>query len=303
MMNSPEFPGDGLNAMPVQAGQTITNAMTIDVEDYVHVSAFAHVIRISDWDRHESRVERNTRRLLELFGEHGVKGTFFVLGWVAQRHPAIIREIAAHGHEIACHGLTHQLVYNQTPEVFREETHAAKALLEDIAQQPVLGYRAASYSITARSLWALDILVDLGFRYDSSIFPVRHDRYGISGARVEPYLHATPSGHTIVEFPLTTKDLLRYRLPIAGGGYFRLFPYALTRSAFRSINRRERRPFIFYLHPWEIDPDQPRIRAGWLSMFRHYNNLDKCEARLAELLRDFRFGTVQEVLTGLGLLG
>lgn len=280
----------------------MSNAMTVDVEDYVHVSAFAHVIAPADWDRHESRVVRNTHRLLELFATHRVQGTFFVLGWVAQRYPELIREIAVAGHEIACHGLTHQLVYNQTPEVFRSETRESKALLEDIVQQPVLGYRAASYSITARSLWALDILVDLGFQYDSSIFPVRHDRYGIPDAPLAPYVHRTPLGQSIVEFPLTTKDILRYRLPVSGGGYFRLFPYAFTRAAFRSINHREHRPFIFYLHPWEIDPQQPRIRAGWLSTFRHYNNLAQCEARLTRLLADFRFAPAHQVLTEVGLV-
>jgi polysaccharide deacetylase family protein (PEP-CTERM system associated) len=281
----------------------LLNAMTVDVEDYVHVSAFSRVIRMDEWDRHESRVERNTRRLLDLFDSHGVRATFFVLGWVAQRYPLLVREIAARGHELASHGLTHQLVYNQTPQVFREETRVSKALLEDQVQRPVLGYRAASYSITRRSLWAVDILAELGFRYDSSIFPVRHDRYGIPDAPVAPYWHETPAQRRIVEFPLTTKDLYGYRLPIAGGGYFRLFPYAVTRAAFRSINRRERRSFIFYLHPWEIDPDQPRIRAGWLSEFRHYNNLERCEGRLERLLGDFRFASVQEVLAGLGFAG
>lgn len=281
----------------------LVNAMTVDVEDYVHVSAFARTIRMEEWDRHESRVERNTRRLLDLFDAHGVRATFFVLGWVAQRHPHLVREIAARSHEIASHGLTHQLVYNQTPRTFREETRISKALLEDQVQRPVIGYRAASYSITRRSLWAVDILADLGFRYDSSIFPVRHDRYGIPDAPVAPYWHDTPAPRRIVEFPLTIKRLYGYCLPIAGGGYFRLFPYAVTRAAFRSINRYERRSFIFYLHPWEIDPDQPRIRAGWLSEFRHYNNLDRCERRLERLLGDFRFASVRDVLAGLGFSG
>lgn len=307
-------PGDPgtMNRPAARAGMSVSgarpvahapvNAMTVDVEDYFHVSAFAGVVRMEDWDRHESRVGRNTRRLLGIFAEAGVRATFFVLGWVARRHPELIREIDAAGHEVACHGLTHQLVYNQTPELFRQETRESKAILEDIVQKPVSGYRAASYSITARSLWALDILAELGFRYDSSVFPVRHDRYGIPGARCEPYLHRTEAGREIVEFPLTTWDIARYRLPVAGGGYFRLFPYWLTRHAFMQINGRERRPFIFYLHPWEIDPDQPRIRAGWLSRFRHYNNLRRCEARLDRLLGDFHFTTANDVLTRSGLL-
>lgn len=287
--------------VPDAAG-TVLNAMTVDVEDYMHVSAFAGAIRRDDWDRHELRVERNTHRLLDLFDRHAVRSTFFVLGWVAQRRPALICEIAARGHEVASHGLTHELVYNQTPELFREETRTSKVLLEDLVQAPVTGYRAASYSITNKSLWALDILVELGFEYDSSIFPVRHDRYGIPGACAEPYVHETASGRRIVEFPLTTKDIFGYRLPVAGGGYFRIFPYGVTRAAFRSISRQGQRPFIFYLHPWEIDPDQPRIKAGWLSRFRHYTNLSRCERRLDRLLGEFRFGTVRESLTRHGLL-
>jgi polysaccharide deacetylase family protein (PEP-CTERM system associated) len=300
-MNSPVDHGSRNSVPPISTGEAVINAMTVDVEDYIHVSAFARVIRRDDWDRHESRVERNTHRLLDLFDVHGVKGTFFVLGWVAQRYPALIREIAARGHEVASHGLTHELVYNQTPELFRDETRVSKLLLEDLTQKPVLGYRAASYSITTRSLWALDILGELGFCYDSSIFPVRHDRYGIPGAQVVPHEHETSSGKRIVEFPLTTKEFHGYRLPVAGGGYFRLLPYAVTRWAFRSINQREVRPFIFYLHPWEIDPGQPRIRAGRLSTFRHYNNLHRCEARLVQLMRDFHFSTVKSVLTEAGL--
>jgi len=293
-MNHPDSP------VNPQAG--LLNAMTVDVEDYVHVSAFAGVIRMDDWDRYESRVERNTQRLLDLFDAHNVRATFFVLGWVAQRQPALIREIASRGHEVASHGLTHQLVYNQTPGVFREETRVSKVLLEDLVQRPVLGYRAASYSITRRSLWALDILAELGFRYDSSIFPVRHDRYGIPDAQIAPYMHETATGSRLVEFPLTTKKLFGYRLPVAGGGYFRLLPYAVTQAAFRSINQIERRPFIFYLHPWEIDPEQPRIRAGALSRFRHYTNLSRCEGRLDRLLGQFTFGTVEASLARISLL-
>jgi len=280
----------------------LLNAMTVDVEDYIHVSAFARVVRMEDWDRHESRVERNTHRLLDLFDAHGARASFFVLGWVAQRYPALVREIAARGHEVASHGMTHRLVYEQTPEVFREETRVSKALLEDLAQCPVLGYRAASYSITKRSLWALDILAELGFAYDSSIFPVHHDRYGIPDAQIAPYVHETTAGGRLVEFPLTTKQVLGYRLPVSGGGYFRLLPYAVTSRSLHSINRSERRAFIFYLHPWEIDPTQPRIKASLLSRFRHYTNLSKCEGRLRRLLGQFAFGTVQQSLARLALL-
>ncbi len=277
--------------------------MTVDVEDYFHVEAFANHIDRKTWDRHEVRVVDNTRRLLNMFEQHGVRGTFFVLGWVAERFPDLIKDIARRGHEVACHGWSHRLVYKQSRDEFFDETRRAKALLEDLIGGPVIGYRAASYSIVQRSLWALDILCELGFRYDSSIFPVRHDKYGIPDARTEPHLYQTPGGGAIVEFPLTTKDIFGYRLPVAGGGYFRLFPYALTHAALKSINRRERRPFIFYLHPWEIDPEQPRVEASWLSRFRHYNNLEKCETRLERLLQGFAFGPAQQVLAELKLVG
>ncbi len=277
------------------------NAMTIDVEDYFHVSAFASSIASTQWDSYACRVEANTGKLLGMFSDGGIKATFFVLGWVAERYPALVRSIAAQGHEIACHGYSHRLVYDQSPEEFREETHRSKRVLEDLAQTPVLGYRAASYSITAKSLWALDILAELGFAYDSSIFPVRHDRYGIPGGSRQPYRLRTPAGGELIEFPLTTVELGRYRLPVSGGGYFRLFPYFLTRLALASVNGREQRPFIFYLHPWEVDPGQPRVNAGWLSRFRHYNNLERCEPRLRQLMADFEFGTAAEVLQGLGL--
>ena len=279
----------------------IQNALTVDVEDYFHVSAFAKSINHSDWDKHPLRVEKNTRRLLDLFDEAQVKATFFVLGWVADRNRELIKEIATRGHEVACHGYSHQLVYNQTQEVFREETIRSKKLLEDIIQAPIRGYRAASYSITKDSLWALDILAEAGFEYDSSIFPIRHDRYGISDAEEMPHTLKTPQGHSIVEFPLSTAKIFNHKLPVAGGGYFRLYPYALTKAGLGQINRRQQ-PFIFYLHPWEIDPDQPRIEASWFSRFRHYNNLDKCESRLRNLLSDFEFGTAWSVLNTLGLI-
>ncbi|MDJ0806110.1 MAG: DUF3473 domain-containing protein [Gammaproteobacteria bacterium] len=274
---------------------TIQNAMTVDVEDFFHVSAFEKSIQREDWGNFPLRVEKNTRLLLDLFDEHEIKATFFVLGWVAERSRQLIKEIAARGHEVASHGYSHQLIYNQTPETFREETRRSKELLEEIVQRPVRGYRAASYSITNQSRWALDILVESGFEYDSSIFPVRHDRYGMPDTPRYPYHLETSNGGRIVEFPLSTAKLFNYRLPIAGGGYFRLYPYWLSRAGLSQINRQGR-SFIFYLHPWEVDPAQPRIQAGWLSRFRHYNNLDKCEPRLRQLLKHFHFGTVLDVL-------
>ncbi len=271
--------------------------MTVDVEDYYHVSAFAKVIAPAQWDNWPSTVERNTRRLLDLFDENGIKATFFVLGWVAERQTALIREIVARGHETASHGYSHQLVYKQTPEQFRAETLKSKQLLEDITQRPILGYRAASYSITGKSLWALDILAELGFTWDSSIFPVYHDRYGIPDSPTQPYRVETRSGKALLEFPLTTAKLFGYSMPAAGGGYFRLYPYALSRALFRRATHGGTQPAIFYLHPWEIDPDQPRVPgASLLSRFRHYNNLERCLPRLQNMLREFPFGTVSESL-------
>jgi polysaccharide deacetylase family protein (PEP-CTERM system associated) len=225
-----------------------------------------------------------------------------VLGWVAKRSPALIREIHAAGHEIACHGWTHELVYRQTRADFESETRSAKALLEDTIGSPVYGYRAASWSITRKSLWALDAISNLGFRYDSSVFPMRHDRYGIPDAPQYPSHFATPEGRRIVEFPPSTVSMLGVRVPVAGGGYFRLLPYWLTRAGLRRINREHAQPFMFYIHPWEIDPDQPRVRVGWLSRFRHYTNLGKTETRLCRLLAEFRCTTACDVLSGLGLL-
>ncbi|PCJ89282.1 MAG: polysaccharide deacetylase family protein [Thiotrichaceae bacterium] len=280
----------------------IKNALTVDVEDYFQVSAFADSVGTHEWDSQPLRVEQNTHKLLDLFDEHQVKATFFTLGWVADRAGGLIMEIAQRGHEVACHGYSHQLVYNQTIDVFREETIRAKNILEDIIQQPVRGYRAASYSITSRSLWALDILAEVGFDYDSSIFPVRHDRYGIPDTPEHPYRLMTPAGRSIIEFPLSTARVFNYRLPIAGGGYFRLYPYWLSKAGLTQVNRRQN-PFIFYLHPWEVDPQQPRIAASWFSRFRHYNNLDKCEPRLRKLMTDFRFGTTWDILKTLDLTG
>jgi polysaccharide deacetylase family protein (PEP-CTERM system associated) len=281
---------------------SMTNALTVDVEDYFHVAALAPSIHRDSWDTRESRVVGSTQRLLAIFDQFDARATFFVLGWVAERYPQLVREIAASGHEIACHGLSHRLVYEQSPEEFRAETVRAKSVLEDTIGSTVLGYRAASYSIVRESLWALDVLAELGFAYDSSIFPVRHDRYGIPDAERVAHRMSTPGGNVIVEWPLSTATVLGFRLPVAGGGYFRLLPYWLSRWGLGSINRRERRPFIFYLHPWEIDPGQARVHVSWLSRFRHYTNLEKCEGRLRRLLGEFRFGTARDGLVKLGLL-
>ena len=276
--------------------------MTVDVEDYFHVAALAKSIDPADWHTLEYRVEANTRRLLELFAAAGVTATFFVLGWVARRSPALVREIQSAGHEIASHGMSHKLVYNQTPAEFASETRDAKALLEDICGRRVEGYRASTYSITSRSLWALDTLCELGFDYDSSIFPIAHVDYGIPGASQSPGMLRAPGGAKIVEFPMTTARFAGLRVPVSGGGYFRLLPYWMTRAGLRQVNQQESRPFVFYLHHWEIDPDQPRVRASALSTFRHYNNLHRCEGRLRRLVGDFRFAPMRQVLSDLSLL-
>ena len=277
------------------------NVMTVDVEDYFHVAALAETIDPADWGGIAPRVVDNTRRLLDLFERNNVKVTHFVLGWVAERFPELVKEIDARGHEVASHGYSHQLVYDQTPEVFYAETVKSKHILEDILGKPMLGYRAASYSITKKSLWALDILYELGFKYDSSIFPIRHDRYGIPDAEPLPHKFKTPKGNYLTEFPLTTSSLFGMKLPAAGGGYFRLYPYALSKYLLDKV-QKSNKPFVFYLHPWEIDAEQPRVKVSALSTFRHYNNLDKCESRLEKLLGDFSFGTMRDVLQQKGLL-
>jgi len=286
---------------PAPSAARPVNAFTVDVEDYFHVAALSSVVTRDSWATREYRVEANTERLLALLAERRVHGTFFVLGWVAERSPGLVRRIAQAGHEIACHGFSHQLVYRQSPEEFREETTRAKRCLEDLIGQAVLGYRAASFSVTRASLWALDVLIDLGFSYDSSIFPIRHDRYGLPGATPEPNRLSAPSGRTLVEFPMSAARFLGVQVPVSGGGYFRILPYWLTRTGLKQIERSGR-PFTFYLHPWEVDPGQPRIRVGAFSRFRHYTNLERCESRLRRVLGDFPFTSMREALRLRGLL-
>jgi len=275
------------------------NALTIDVEDYFQVNAFARQINPEQWERYPLRVEGNTHRILDMLDEYAIRATFFVLGWVAERVPSLVKEIHRRGHEVACHGYGHQLVYGLSPEKFRADISKAKNILEGISGEPVHGYRAPSYSITKKSLWALDILVEEGFSYDSSIFPIVHDIYGIPGGKRFPHKISTPSGE-IQEFPIST-FLLKYggwqsQLPIAGGGYLRLFPASLVTWAINVINARENQPVIAYFHPWEIDPQQPRIRAGLKSRFRHYHNLERMEIKIRHLLNNFRFSSVKSCL-------
>lgn len=271
------------------------NALSIDVEDYYQVSAFETTVQFENWNRYESRVERNTYRVLDLLDEYHVKATFFVLGWVAEHNPTLIQGISSRGHEVASHGYAHRLIYTQTQDQFRDETRRAKKIVEDIIGQPIIGYRAASYSITAESLWALDVLAEEGFRYDSSIFPIRHDRYGIPGHK--RFFHVlNGNGHLpIAEVPLSTVRIAGLNIPVAGGGYFRLLPYAVTHLALLYLNRQEGQPAVVYFHPWEIDRDQPRIQAGRLSRFRHYTNLARMEGKLRSLLANFSFAPIREV--------
>jgi polysaccharide deacetylase family protein (PEP-CTERM system associated) len=277
----------------------ILNAMTVDVEDYFHVSAFAGVVSPDEWDGYESRVSRNTERLLDILERAGIHATFFVLGWVADRFPGLVRRIHADGHELASHSYDHGLVYEKTPESFREDLRRARQAIEHAAGVTVTGFRAPSYSVTRRSLWALDVLAAEGYTYDSSIYPIRHDRYGIPDW--DRHIHRLDrTVGSLWELPGSTVRRAGVNLPVGGGGYFRLLPYGWTRWGIHRLNHEERRPAIFYIHPWEIDPDQPGLRGSAVSRFRHYRNLDLTEGRLRRLLTEFRFGTIREVLNKAG---
>ncbi|HET7224170.1 MAG TPA: XrtA system polysaccharide deacetylase, partial [Candidatus Eisenbacteria bacterium] len=266
------------------------NALTIDFEDWFQGIEIPHTA----WGGFESRIERSGARLLALLDRAGVRGTFFVLGWVAERHPQLVRDIVAAGHEIGTHGWSHTLVYRMAPERFREELVRSLALLQDLAGTPVRGHRAPYFSITRASLWALDVLAECGVRYDSSVFPVLNYRYGIEDAPRWPYRVSTAGG-ALTEFPISTVRLFGRNVPIAGGAYFRIFPYAVTRAAFRALHR-EGHPVVFYLHPWEVDPGHPRIPLPRRIAATHYVNLAATERRLERLLREFRFAPMGEVL-------
>ncbi len=282
---------------------SIRNCLTIDVEDYFQVNAFAAHVHRDQWPSFPLRVDQNTRRILDILDRYSIKATFFVLGWVAERLPGLILEIHQRGHEIACHGYGHELIYQIGPDRFRDDIRRAKMLLEDQIGEQVSGYRAPSYSITLQSIWALNILVEEGFTYDSSIFPILHDTYGIPGGKRFPHTIQTDAG-PLVEFPLTTLSMnlswKKIHLPIAGGGYLRLLPAALIRWGISSINTREQQPAVLYFHPWEIDPDQPRIKAGMKSRFRHYLNLRRTEKKLMYLFENLNFAPMKEVLPRLG---
>lgn len=271
----------------------MSRILSVDVEDYFHVEAFSDVVERSAWDNYECRVEANTYRLLELFERRGVRATFFILGWVAERYPSLVRDIVASGHEPACHSYWHRLIYALMPDEFRADTYRAKQVIEQAAGTSIYGYRAPSYSITRKSLWAMDILAELGFTYDSSVFPIHHDVYGIPDAPRTPFQNETPCGR-ITEYPITTFRLFGEKnLPVGGGGYLRIFPYWYTRLG---VNRAEQDgvPLIVYLHPWEIDPDQPRLSGRLKSRLRHYTNLSRMQKRVDALLSLGQFSSFRD---------
>lgn len=271
------------------------NALTIDVEDYYNVSGFESNIKFEDWGNFESRVEENTEKILEILQKFDVKATFFVLGWIAEKYPNTVRRIQQGEHEIASHSYAHKLIYKQSQAQFREDLRRSQSVLEDLICDRVIGYRAPSFSITHDSLWALDILMEEGFLYDSSIFPIRRDRYGIPNGNRFPYTIHGRNSRSILEVPLPTVSILNNNIPIGGGGYLRLFPYRFTKWGLRRINEKENQPAMIYFHPWEIDPDQPRLRGSLLSSFRHYVRIDKTESNLKSLLSDFKFTTIKDL--------
>jgi polysaccharide deacetylase family protein (PEP-CTERM system associated) len=266
------------------------HAFTVDVEDWSHGIPIPDVTKAAL----PSRLDRGLGRLLDLMSEHGVRGTFFLLGPIALAQPGLVRRIVEMGHEIGCHGWSHDLLYRMSPERFRAETQRAREAIREITGREVRAYRAAYFSITRRSLWALDILAELGFRYDSSVIPVRNWRYGIPGFDPYPHLIKTAAG-PIYEFPISVRRLFGQMLPIAGGAYFRIYPYALTRANFRWAERQGK-PAVFYLHPWELDPDHPRVAFDWRARVTHYVNLRRTGPRLRRLLDDFKFAPLGEVL-------
>ncbi|WP_417737619.1 XrtA system polysaccharide deacetylase [Rosistilla oblonga] len=294
-MTSFKHTTDASNAIAPDAETTLNpNILTVDVEDYFQVSGFEHRIKRSEWEALPSRVEANTDRLLQLFEDCNVRGTFFVLGWVAHRYPELLRRIAAAGHELASHGYWHQLVYNLTPQQFRHDIRDSRSAIADATGQAVNAYRAPSFSITAKSMWAFEILAEEGFTVDSSVFPIRHDRYGVPDGRQEIHERQTAAG-TIVEIPPSVALLGPLKIPV-GGGYFRMFPIAMTMYAMRTIQNGQN-PSMLYLHPWEVDPEQPRIPGvGFRSRFRHYIGLRRTEQRLKHVLQKFRFAPVCDVL-------
>ena len=273
----------------------IQNAFTVDVEDYFQVGAFTDIIHPEHWDTWEFRAEKNTDRILDALDHAGKKGTFFILGWIANKSPQLVKRIADCGHVVASHGYGHQLVYTQSEEVFREDVHKTRVMLQDITGQPILSYRAPSFSITSKTPWAHRVLVECGYKYDSSVFPIYHDLHGNPNAPTHIHTIETEAG-ALMEFPPAVIKIFGQNIPTGGGGYFRLFPFEISKRMLRSINQKGN-PFVFYIHPWEIDPEQPRIpNASMKSRFRHYINLKRTYSRLQRLLNAFEFAPMETVL-------
>jgi polysaccharide deacetylase family protein (PEP-CTERM system associated) len=283
--------------MPAMSDAVPVNAFSVDVEDWYQVADFDAVVRFDAWDDYESRIARNTDKVLQLCADAGVRGTFFVLAWNVERHPGVVRRIVEAGHEVASHGYAHRLIYTQQPAEFREDVRRAKALLEDVSGTPVLGYRAPSFSVTAQSMWALDELLDAGYRYDSSVFPVRDTLYGLPDASRFPFVIRERDGRELIEFPITTTRAFGRNLPLGGGGYLRLLPYRYMWWGMRRVNRDERQASVVYVHPWEVDPEHPRMQtAGRRGFSTHYVGLARTEGKLRQLFRDFRFAPLRDVL-------
>jgi len=277
----------------------ICNAMTVDVEDYFQVSAFESVIKFEDWDQYPCHIQRNVDRILELFSLSGTRGTFFILGWIAKRYPDVVRAVVAGGHEVASHGYAHVRVTMQSPSEFKRDVDYSKGILEDLSGQEVKGFRAPTFSINSENVWAVDILAECGYRYSSSIYPIRSDLYGMPEAPRFAFQHWDTG---LLEIPITTLPLFHKNCPCGGGGYFRLFPYLFSRWALRRVNQREQQPAVFYFHPWELDCDQPRQRGiGARARFRHYTNIGRMDARLTRLLRDFHWSRIDDVFLGTGV--
>jgi polysaccharide deacetylase family protein (PEP-CTERM system associated) len=271
---------------------SLSNALTIDVEDYFQVSAFAPYIRRDEWEQRECRVERNVQRILELLAHKQIKATFFTLGWIAERYPQLVRDVVAGGHELASHGYGHERASDLSQTAFSQDVTRAKKLLEDLAGAAVLGYRAPSFSIGTGNLWAFDVLAQAGYQYSSSVYPIKHDHYGMPDS--PRFAYRLASG--LLEIPITTLRMGNRNLPSSGGGYFRLLPYALSRWMLRKVNQQDRESAIFYFHPWEIDPEQPRVAGIDLrTRFRHYVNIGRTERRLISLMDDFRWGRMDQI--------
>lgn len=296
-MSAPPTPNGG----PKAEGRRPLAAFSTDIEDYFQAEALREFCPRERWSSFEDRCPANTERLLALLDRHGAKGTFYILGWMADRHPELVRRIAALGHEVASHGWNHELIYRQSPEEFRDDVRRTRQLLQDLAGQPIEGYRAPSYTIVTRTRWALEVLAEEGYRYDSSVFPIKRRRYGIPGAPREPHRDLLPGGGTIVEFPLPTVRIGPVNLPATGGAYVRLFPLGFQNWAVRSLLERGG-AVALNIHPWELDPGQPRFPVHWRTRVTHYSNLDQTEARLDALLALAPFRTQAEILRELGLL-